>query len=159
MCGSTPHHADSIGVRVNETNSDTSTAQATVRPNWKKNLPMIPPMNATGTNTATIDSVVATTARKISRVPTPAAVKWSFPICLCLTMFSITTIASSIRMPIDSDSAISESTLSVKPSASMRMNELITDTGSASAVMTVAFQSLRKSMTMMTVRIAPITSS
>jgi hypothetical protein len=36
---------------------------------------MIPFMNATGTNTATIESVVAMTARMISRVPCPAAVK------------------------------------------------------------------------------------
>jgi hypothetical protein len=36
---------------------------------------MIPPMNATGTNTATIERVVAITARKISLVPRPAAVK------------------------------------------------------------------------------------
>ena len=39
----------------------------------------MPPMNATGTNTATIESVVAMTARKISFVPVMAAVKWSSP--------------------------------------------------------------------------------
>jgi hypothetical protein len=74
-------------------------------------------------------------------------------------MFSTTTIASSIRMPIDSDSAISVSTLSVKPSIAMRMNDETTDTGSASDVMAVAFQSFRNSMTMSTVRMAPSTSS
>src|SRR5438067_1466662 len=66
-------------------------------------------------------------------------------------MFSITTIASSIRMPIESDSAISVSTLSVKPMASITMKLEITDTGSAREVMAVAFQSFRKSMTMSTV--------
>src|SRR5690606_33935774 len=68
LCGSTPHHAESIGVSVKETNSEIITAHATVSPNSKKNLPMMPPMNATGTNTATMDSVVASTARTISRV-------------------------------------------------------------------------------------------
>jgi hypothetical protein len=74
-------------------------------------------------------------------------------------MFSITTMASSMRMPMDSDSPINVITLRVKPSASMRMNEEITDTGSARDVIAVAFQSFRKSMTMMIVSRAPRTSS
>ena len=60
---------DSIGSRVKLTNSDTSTATATVMPNGKKNLPTMPFMNATGTNTAQIAKVVAITARPISSVP------------------------------------------------------------------------------------------
>ena len=66
---------DSIGSSVNETNSDTMTANATVMPNWKKKRPMIPFMKATGTNTAMIDIEVASTARPISAVPSRAAVK------------------------------------------------------------------------------------
>ena len=69
------HRDDSIGSSVNDTNSDTSTANATVRPNWKKKRPMMPFMNATGTNTAMIDIDVASTARPISLVPSRAAVK------------------------------------------------------------------------------------
>ena len=61
------------------TNSDTSTATATVTPNWKKKRPMMPLMNAIGTNTATIANVVAITARPISSVPSRAAVAWSLP--------------------------------------------------------------------------------
>jgi hypothetical protein len=45
---------DSIGSSVKLTNRLTSTATATVMPNGKKNLPMMPFMNATGTNTAQI---------------------------------------------------------------------------------------------------------
>src|SRR5262245_45886299 len=60
-CGSYQRD-DSIGSSVNDTNSDTVTAKATTMPNWKKNRPTMPPMNATGTNTARIDSVVAMTA-------------------------------------------------------------------------------------------------
>src|SRR6266849_646846 len=56
-CGSY-HNEDSIGSSVNATNNDTSTANATVMPNGKKNRPTIPFMNATGTNTAITDSVV-----------------------------------------------------------------------------------------------------
>ena len=60
---------ESIGSSVNETNSDTSTANATVTPNWKKIRPIMPPMNATGMNTATTASVVDSTASPISSVP------------------------------------------------------------------------------------------
>ena len=98
-------------------NSDTSTATATVRPNWKKKRPMIPLMKAIGTNTATIAKVVAITASPISSVPSSAAVRWSLPIARWRTMFSRTTIASSIRRPMHSDSAISVRKLSVKPNA------------------------------------------
>ncbi len=66
--------ADSMGSSVNETNSDTSTATATVTPNWKKKRPTMPLMNAMGTNTATIANVVAITASPISSVPSRAAV-------------------------------------------------------------------------------------
>ena len=42
-------------------------------PNGKKNLPTMPFMKATGTNTAQIAKVVAITARPISSVPSRAA--------------------------------------------------------------------------------------
>ena len=65
---------DSMGSSVKLTYSETSTAKPTVMPNWKKNLPMIPPMKATGTNTAMIVNVVAITAMPISAVASRAAV-------------------------------------------------------------------------------------
>ena len=74
MPGGSCQTADSIGSSVKLTNSDTSTATATVTPNWKKNRPMMPLMNAIGTNTATIANVVAITASPISSVPSRAAV-------------------------------------------------------------------------------------
>ena len=66
---------DSIGSSVKLTYSETSTAKPTVMPNWKKNRPMMPPMKATGTNTAMMVNVVAMTARPISAVASRAAVK------------------------------------------------------------------------------------
>ena len=71
---------DSIGVSVNETSIDSSTAAETVRPNWKKNRPIMPSMKATGTNTATMERVVATTARPISEVASSAARMRGLPI-------------------------------------------------------------------------------
>ena len=108
---------DSIGSRVKLTNSETSTATATVRPNWKKNCPTMPFMKAIGTNTATIANVVAMTASPISSVPSRAAAGWLLPMPRWRTMFSRTTIASSINNPMQSDSAISVIMFSVKPNA------------------------------------------
>ena len=59
----------SIGVNVKETSSDTAIAKADVKPNELMNRPTIPPMNPTGRNTASSESVVAITARPISSVP------------------------------------------------------------------------------------------
>ena len=58
---------------------ETATAKLTVKPNWKKNRPMIPFMNATGTNTATMLAVVASTGSPISSVPSDAACSADFP--------------------------------------------------------------------------------
>ncbi len=119
------------------TNSDTSTANATVTPNWKKILPIMPPMNATGMNTAMTASVVAITARPISLVPSRAARWWSFPISRWRTMFSRTTMASSMSRPIASDSASSVMVFIVKLNTHMMKNALMIDTGSVSPVITV----------------------
>ena len=108
---------DNIGSSVKLMKRLTSTATATVRPNWKKKRPMTPLMNAIGTNTATIANVVAMTARPISSVPSRAAVIWSLPSVRWRTTFSRTTIASSIKRPMQSDSAISVRKLSVNPNA------------------------------------------
>ncbi len=63
----------SIGVRVNETSSDTAMANAEVKPNELMKRPTMPPMKPTGRNTASSDRVVAITARPISLVPWMAA--------------------------------------------------------------------------------------
>ena len=143
---------ESIGSSVKLTNSDTSTATATVTPNWKKKRPMMPLMNAIGTNTATIANVVAITARPISSVPSRAAVLWSLPMPRWRTMFSRTTMASSMRRPMHSDSAISVRKLSVKPNAYSAMNVAITAIGSVRPVMIVLRQLCRNRNTISTVR-------
>ena len=60
---------DSIGSSVKLTNMEISTAATMVIPNSWKNLPMMPPMKPMGKNTATMEKVVASTARPISEVP------------------------------------------------------------------------------------------
>ena len=70
-------------------------------------------------------------------------------------MFSISTIASSTRMPTTRDSASSVTMFSVKPSRYITANVGMTDSGSAAAETSVARQSRRNSQTTSTASIAP----
>ena len=148
-----------MGSSEKDTNSDTSTEQAIVSANGLNHWPAIPLMKAIGMNTETMENVVAATARPISSVPSRAAVKWSFPISMCLTMFSRTTMASSIRIPIASESPIRDIVLRVKPNTSTAMNDARTETGSARPVITVERHELRKRKTTSTVSSAPRNSA
>ncbi len=130
--------AASIGVSEKLTMSDTRIANAIVRPKLFRKRPTMPLMKATGRNTAMRDSVVASTARPMSRVASAAATNG-----FCLfssmkrTMFSSTTIASSMTMPTASARARSVMMLSVKPIAHIRPNVPMIETGMASAAMSV----------------------
>ena len=71
--GALSTYADIIGVSIRATTSENITAIAAVQPNWTKNLPGTPLMNAVGRNTATSVKVVAITARPISSAASIAA--------------------------------------------------------------------------------------
>ncbi len=148
-----------MGSSDRETKSDTSTEQARVSAKGLNHCPEIPSMKAIGTNTAMIEKVVAATAMAISRVPSCDACTWSLPISMWRTMFSRTTMASSIRMPIASERPSSDMVLSVKPKAHTAMKEESTETGSARPVITVERQEFRNRKTTRTVRMAPSTSA
>ncbi len=146
---------DSMGSSVKLTNIEISTAATMVTPNSWKNLPMMPPMKPIGRNTATMDSEVASTARPISWVPSMAAWNAGLPIWTWRTMFSRTTIASSISRPTHSDSAISVTMLIVNPNRYMNRKVPISAIGSVRPVMTVERQELRNRNTISTVSSAP----
>ena len=74
-------------------------------------------------------------------------------------MFSISTMASSTRMPTTSDSDSSVTTLSEKPIHCITMKVGMADSGSATADTKVARQSRRKNHTTMMARTAPSISS
>ncbi len=158
LCGS-GQYAESIGSSENDTNSDTATDDAIVSANGLNHWPPMPGMKPIGTNTARIENVVAATARPISSVPSCAARKWSFPISTCRTMFSRTTMASSINMPMASESPSSDIVSSLKPSAHTAMKLASTEIGSATPVMTVDRHEFRNRKTTSTVRAAPSTSA
>ena len=68
-----------IGASVSASSSEISTATEIVTPNWKKNLPMMPFMKATGRKIAMIAAVAAAAAKVISRAPTEAALTLPSP--------------------------------------------------------------------------------
>ncbi|KFB78623.1 MAG: hypothetical protein AW06_000031 [Candidatus Accumulibacter cognatus] len=132
---------------------------AAVHPNWTKNLPATPLMKAVGRKTAISVKVVAMTARPISSAASIAAWNGVLPMRRWRMMFSISTIASSTRMPTTSDSDNAVTTLKVNPIRYITAKVGIADSGSAVAETKVARQSRRKSQTTMTARMAPSISS
>src|SRR5436853_6495348 len=155
--GGSPQYADSIGSSVNEMNRLTSTEATTVSANGRNHSPGTPGMKATGTNTATMENVVAATARPISAVPFSAAVRRSAPRSMWRTMFSRTTMASSMSTPMASDSPSSVMKLRVKPHSHTEMNAAMTEVGRLKAVMSVERQELRNTYTTKLVSQAPNT--
>jgi hypothetical protein len=98
-------------------------------------------------NTAMIEKVVEATAMPISAVPSRAAVRRSAPFSMWRTMFSRTTIASSISTPIASDRPSRVMKFSVKPHSQTAMKAAITEVGSDSAVIRVERHEFRKAYT------------
>ena len=89
----------------------------------------------------TSDSVVAMTARPISAVASIAASFGETPFSSTyLKMFSSTTIASSMTMPVASESASIVMLFSVKPSGRMNVNVPMIEIGIASPAMIVTRQ-------------------
>ena len=87
---------------------DTRIATPIVTANSWKSLPMMPPINRNGMNTAASDSVIERIVKPTSFAPSIAACIGAFPISRWRTMFSSITIASSTTKPTASVSAISE---------------------------------------------------
>ena len=58
-----------MGVKVSDTNAETSTAIDSVRANSRIMRPTSPPMNSRGMNTASSEQVSETTVKPISEAP------------------------------------------------------------------------------------------
>ena len=115
-------------------------------------------MKLTGANTATMVSVIATTASPISSAASIDAFQADLPIRMWRTMFSISTMASSTRMPVTSVIASRLTKLSEKPIRFMKKNAGRIDSGRATAASTVARQSRRNRNTTMVASTAPSSS-
>ena len=148
-----------MGSSVKEITRLTSTEATTVSPKGRNHSPEMPGMKATGMNTATIEKVVAATARPISAVPCSAAVTRSAPRSMWRTMFSRTTMASSISTPMAKDRPNSVMKFRVKPHSHTAMKAVSTEVGRDSAVISVERQEFRNRYTTNTVSTAPSTSA
>ena len=150
--------AESDGASVKLTSSDTAMANAIVSPKLLRNLPTMPLRNATGTNTASSEKVVAMTARPISLVPLIAASKgFCFFSSIKRKMFSTTMMASSMTMPTASASATRLIELSVTSAAHITPKLAMIEVGMDSAEMSVARPLPRKNSTTSAAKIEPRT--
>ncbi len=147
------------GVSNRATTRENSTATQTVRPNSRKNCPAMPFMKLTGMNTTTMAIVVATTARPMASAPCSAAWNGRMPWATRFSMFSISTMASSTRMPTTRVRASSVTTFSENPNRFMKKKVGISDTGMAKAVIIVERQSRRKTNTTMAASSMPSSST
>src|SRR6185437_6189221 len=140
--------AHNAGVRVSATIPEITTATATVTANWRYSSPAMPPIKATGTNTAHNTNTMATTARETCSIDLMAAfIGDSCSSSIKRSMFSSTTIASSTTMPIDSTIANSVSVLIEKPNIHNPANEPIKEIGTATRGISVARQLCRNKYT------------
>src|SRR5215472_10519810 len=136
--------ADSAGVSVKALNAEIDTENAIVRANCRKRIPVVPGKSATGTNTETSTSDVATTAPATSFIATDAALCGSvIPSTMCRSTFSITTMASSTTSPVASVIPNSVSVLIEKPSNFTNTSVPTSETGIVTAGINVLRQSCK----------------
>src|ERR1700736_878140 len=120
------------------------TENAIVNANCRNNIPVVPGNSATGTNTATNTSDVATTALATSFIATEAALCGSvIPSVMCRSTFSITTIASSTTKPVASVMPNNVSVLIENPSSLTKMKVPTSETGMVIAGIKVVRQSCK----------------
>src|SRR6516164_10140142 len=91
--------AHKAGLSVNELNAEINVETAMVNANWRKNCPVMPVMNAHGTNTAESTSATATTGPDTWSIALWAALRGDMPSSMWCSMASTTTMASSTTMP------------------------------------------------------------
>ena len=135
------------GLSVSELIAEKTVETAIVTANWRKNWPVIPLMNAHGTNTAQSTSATAMTGPVTSSIALRVASRGGSPCSSQRSTFSTTTIASSTTMPIASTSPNSEMLFRLKPSAAMTAKVPTIATGTATSGISTARQFCRKTST------------
>ena len=104
-------------------------------------------------------SVETNAGNAISSAPSRIACSSGFPVAICRWTFSISTVASSTRIPTASDNPPSVIRLIVSPSALSTASELSTDNGIDTAMITVLRHDPMKSRIINAVSAAAITPS
>ncbi len=148
----------SVGVTVNDTNSEVSVATTTHSENSTKNLPTTPGRNAIGKNTTTSTRVMTIAAKPISERPFTAAMSGGSPSLWWRSMFSSTTIESSTRMPTTSVIASSETVSMVKFAIFITVSVMNSEVGIAMSTTTELRHDPRKNSITMAVSAMPSSS-
>ena len=130
--------AASAGLSVRALIEEIATEIAMVMANCWYSLPVIPPMAATGTNTAIRASEVATIGPATSRMASIVASREFMPFSIFAVTASTTTIASSTTIPIASTRPSRERVLMENPSSGKTAKAPIRDTGTVSVGISVA---------------------
>ena len=120
--------------------------------NSRKRRPTMPPIKRIGMKTATSEMLIEKTVNPISRAPCNAAANGRIPFSMWRAMFSMTTMASSTTKPLAMLSAMSERLSMLKPNRYITANVPMSDTGTATAGISVARALLRKIKTTATTR-------
>ena len=103
------------GLSVSELKAEKTVETAMVTANWRKNWPVMPLMNAHGTNTAHSTRATAMTGPVTSSIALRAASRGGRPCSSQRSTFSTTTMASSTTMPMASTRPNSEMLFRLKP--------------------------------------------
>ena len=136
--------AHSAGESVRALNAEITTETAIVMENCWNNRPVMPPVNDTGTNTASSTTVVATMGEATFFMASSAAARGRMPAAMLTCAASTTTMASSTTRPMASTSPSSEMMLTENPSSGKSAKAPMSETGIATSGMTVARQSWMK---------------
>src|SRR5690606_20202307 len=143
-CESLPKREYSQGTIVNDTRNESNVETSPGTQNWRKISETKPEDIAIGKNTTTITHVIADTVNPISLAPSKDARTLSLPISIWRWIFSITTSASSTKIPTTNDSPKSDIRFSVYPNIFKKIKVAINDNGIAITAINASRKLCRK---------------
>ena len=135
--------------------SEVSSAMPTVTASARKNTPVTPVIEISGRNTTMGVMVDPTKGTRISRIALRIASARDWPASRCITMFSTTTMASSITSPTAAASPPSVIRLKLSPMICSAMNVTPMVAGITSPATSEVPQSRRNRTMMSDARIRP----
>ena len=148
-----------MGTSVRESRYEVIIANTTAMASGVKSERAAPVMNTTGTKTMQIDSVATKAGVAICCAPSRIARTSGFRMAMLRWTFSISTVASSTRMPTARERPPRVMRFSVWPSAASTMIDTRIDSGMDTTTMRVLRQLPRNSRIMNAVRPAAVAPS
>ena len=148
-----------VGTSVRESRYDASMANTTAMASGVNRYRAVPVSSSTGTNTMQMESVATKVGTAICEAPSSTARTSGFRMAMLRCVFSISTVASSTRMPTASARPPSVITLMVCPSRLRMQSEVRIESGIEMQTISVLRQLPRNSRIIRPVRPAAISAS